>query len=238
MSSVVGDGIQSGRSEWKFDAAVAEVFDSHVGKSVPFYEETEQLSVSMSDWFLHDASLVYDLGCATGTTFERLLTRHPNKSIQCVGIDNSEAMLNQARARLGSYSGIKLVNEDLLDHSFKSDISLIYSLYTLMFIPAQQRIALCKKLYESLAKRGALILVEKVLDDDAFVTDVFTHLHWSKKAEMGFDVTEIYGKAQALRGVLVPFTLEENIDMLRCSGFSRISVFFKWCNFCGIVATK
>jgi tRNA (cmo5U34)-methyltransferase len=38
--------------------------------------------------------------------------------------------------------------------------------------------------------------------------------------------------------VLVPYRLEENRDLLRKVGFSAVDVFFKWYNFCGIVAIR
>lgn len=233
----VGDGIRVDRADWEFNAEVAKTFDSHVGKSVPYYNETQQLAVAMSDWFVRDGSLVYDIGCATGATIADLLQRHPKKRLRCVGLDNSAAMLVQAHQRLDALN-VQLIQEDVLQCSLESNISLIYCLYTLQFLDPQRRLEVCDRLYRNLVRRGAFILVEKVLDADPVVGDIYTHLHWAKKAEMGFDVSEIYGKAQSLRGVLVPFTTQENIRMLESIGFSRVSVFFKWCNFCGILAVK
>ena len=237
-TATAGDGIAADRAEWQFNAEVAKTFDIHVAKSVPLYDETQKLALEMSDWFVGDRCTVYDLGCATGLTLAGLLERHPQKAIRCVGIDNSEPMLDQARSRLAGHDQVQLIHGDALVQQFEPDISLFYSLYTLQFINAQKRLELCKRIHQSLSERGGLILVEKVLDHDPVVTDIFTHLHWSKKEEMGFDVKEIYTKAQALRGVLVPFTVQENIQMLNAAGFSRVSVFFKWCNFCGMVGVK
>jgi tRNA (cmo5U34)-methyltransferase len=234
-----GDGIEASPAEWKFTAEVAKSFDVHVAKSVPFYQETQSLVLEVADWFVSDHSLVYDLGCATGTTMAGLLERYPEKDIRCIGVDDSEAMLAKAGDRLeGHAAQIELRHEDLLTYEFEQGASLFYCLYTLQFINPQKRLMLCQRIHQALLQRGALILVEKVLDHDPVVTDIFTHIHWSKKAEMGFDVTEIYAKAQSLRGVLVPFTVQENVKMLEAAGFSRVSVFFKWCNFCGIIAVK
>ena len=38
--------------------------------------------------------------------------------------------------------------------------------------------------------------------------------------------------------MLVPYRLEENRELLTRAGFRTVDVFFKWFNFCGIVAVK
>ena len=43
---------------------------------------------------------------------------------------------------------------------------------------------------------------------------------------------------EALENVLIPYKLLENREMLLRAGFRYCEVFFKWYNFCGIVASK
>jgi len=38
--------------------------------------------------------------------------------------------------------------------------------------------------------------------------------------------------------VLIPYRLEENMQLLKEVGFCSVEVFFRWYNFCGIVAVK
>lgn len=234
-----GDNIQTLQSNWTFnDSAVAENFNQHVHRSVPYYLETQQLAVELSDWFVQSGGKIYDLGCATGSTIADLAKRHARKSLHFTGIDTSAQMLEKARKGLDGFARINLKQADACELPFEQDLSMVYSLYTLQFIDPQQRLELCKKIYSSLSRRGAFVLVEKVLDFDSMVGDIFVNLHWGKKAAMGFEPSEIYAKAQSLRGVLTPFTVEENLQMLKEAGFERTSVFFKWCNFAGIVAIK
>jgi tRNA (cmo5U34)-methyltransferase len=49
---------------------------------------------------------------------------------------------------------------------------------------------------------------------------------------------EIAQKREALENVLIPYRIEENIDLLRNAGFRSVESFFRWYNFCGILATK
>ena len=45
-------------------------------------------------------------------------------------------------------------------------------------------------------------------------------------------------KREALENVLSPYKLLENREMLIRSGFRYVDVFFKWYNFCGMIAVK
>ena len=53
-------------SSWTFGKS-SKKFDEHIKKSVPFYEESHNLICNLSDFFLHESSIVYDIGSSTGT---------------------------------------------------------------------------------------------------------------------------------------------------------------------------
>lgn len=53
-----------------------------------------------------------------------------------------------------------------------------------------------------------------------------------------FNDTDILDKNVSLRGIMKPLTLEENINILKESGFSEYEVFLKYNNFVGIMAIK
>lgn len=59
---LVDDLITSIPGEWKFDEQVSQHFDTHVRKSVPLYEEVQKAVIEISEWFIRDNSVVYDLG--------------------------------------------------------------------------------------------------------------------------------------------------------------------------------
>lgn len=49
---------------------------------------------------------------------------------------------------------------------------------------------------------------------------------------------EIANKREALENVLIPYRMEENFDLLNKVGFGSVEVFFRWYNFCAIIAIK
>jgi len=58
------------------------------------------------------------------------------------------------------------------------------------------------------------------------------------KKRHGYSEMEISKKREALENVLVPYKLMENREMLLRAGFRYCDVFFKWYNFCGMIALK
>ena len=85
--NIVGDSISSDNASWTFGGDVAKHFDNHVQKSVPFYHEGHDLVAKISDFFLFDNSICYELGCSTAKLSQLIAERHSNKKIKIIGID-------------------------------------------------------------------------------------------------------------------------------------------------------
>ena len=64
--ATVGDGIAAANAGWTFSNEVARTFSSHVSKSVPLYAEGHDLICTLSDFFVQDSSVCYELGSSTG----------------------------------------------------------------------------------------------------------------------------------------------------------------------------
>ena len=59
-------------SSWTFDKNVPKEFDKHIYKSVPLYHQIQWLCEELSDFYLKDDSLVYDIGCSTGSLLKKI----------------------------------------------------------------------------------------------------------------------------------------------------------------------
>lgn len=70
LRPVVGDSIVAENASWSFRGSVSENFTDHVRKSVPLYEEGHDLVCKVSDFFLQDGSLCYELGVSTGALIQ------------------------------------------------------------------------------------------------------------------------------------------------------------------------
>ena len=85
---------------------------------------------------------------------------------------------------------------------------------------------------------GCLILIEKVLSEDSTVNRLFMKYYYDMKKRNGYSEMEIAQKREALENVLVPYHYDENRALLLDNGFSACDAFFRWYNFCGMLAIK
>ena len=224
---------------FRFLKDVAENFDPHVRKSVPFYEEIQRMVTEMSDWFIHDNSRVYDLGISTGETFSNLCDKHQsNKRPQFIGIDNSEDMLTVARTNLRNYDNVTLYKHDLNNSIEIKDASFVTMLYTFQFVRPEIRQRLINDIYQGMIDNGALIIVEKILGNNPKFNEIWIELYNDMKLRHKLSLENIKAKADSLRGILTSYSQEKIINILHRSGFQDIDIFFKWYNFLGIIAVK
>lgn len=233
-------GEQEAIADFKFSREVATVFDDMVTRSVPFYPEIQRMIAEMAVDFATPGSAVYDLGCSTGTTFLQL---HPvlDPTVRFVGVDNSPEMLEKCRAKLSEHGmkrpcELKLAD---LDETVKvEDASVAMLILTLQFVRPLNRERLIADIYRGLRPNGCLFLVEKVLGEDSMFNRMFIKHYYEMKRRNGYSELEITQKREALENVLIPYKLLENRELLLRTGFRFVDVFFKWYNFCGMVAVK
>lgn len=230
-----------GAADFQFNAEVANVFDDLQSRSVPFYAELQRMIGELAADVVTPGSRVYDLGCSTGTTFLHL-DRAVAPDVPFTGIDNAEEMLKKCRDNLAAHGFSKrpldLLCADLNQGVHVDNASLVLMVLTLQFIRPLNRDRLLADVYQGLRTNGALIMVEKVLGEDSHFNRLFIKYHYDLKRRNGYSDTEISQRREALENVLIPYKFLENRDLLLRTGFRYVDVFFKWYNFCGIVAIK
>ena len=226
--------------DFTFDRSVALVFDDMVARSVPFYHEIQRMLVELAHDFAVPGSAVYDLGCATGTTLVNL-HRALEPSVRFVGVDNAAEMLDEARGKLAEHGvdrPVELECRDLNEGVTVTDASVALMVLTLQFIRPLRRDRLVEQVFQGLRPDGAFILVEKVLGEESIFNRFFIEHYYDLKRRNGYSEMEISQKREALENVLIPYKLLENRELLLRTGFRYVDVFFKWYNFCGIIAVK
>lgn len=226
--------------DFTFGRDVAAVFDDMVGRSVPFYAEIQRMIMELGADFAVPGTNVIDLGCATGTTLAAL-NQTVARGVRFIGIDNSDDMLARARDRLADVTAqrdLRLHFADLNEGVRFDNASLVLMVLTLQFIRPLRRERLVADVYRGLNDQGALVLVEKVLGEESLFNRLFIKYYYDMKRRHGYSELEISQKREALENVLIPYKLLENRELLLRTGFRYVDVFFKWYNFCGMVAVK
>jgi tRNA (cmo5U34)-methyltransferase len=227
-------------ADFAFGEKVASVFDDMLDRSVPFYRETQRMIVEMAGDFAVDGTNVYDLGCATGTTLLNLGQNIPS-NVKFVGVDYSQDMLDKCKKKLAEHNFSRehtLVCADLNQGIDIENASVVIMVLTLQFVRPLKRDNLVRSILKGLNENGCLILVEKVLGEDSFFNRLFIKYYYDFKKRNGYSELEISQKREALENVLIPYKLLENRELLLKEGFRYCDVFFKWYNFCGMVAVK
>ena len=54
--------------------------------------------------------------------------------------------------------------------------------------------------------------------------------------EITFQDKDEVPRREALENVLIPYTQDENVEMLKNAGFKHIEIIFRWCNFATFLA--
>lgn len=233
-----GQNIRAREAAWTFGGETPASFSAHVQKSVPFYDVGHELVCKLSDYFVKDQSVCYDLGTSTGILAGKLARRHAQRpGVQWIGIDIEPAMIEQARVENEGTAGLEFVDDDINLYPYEaSDLMTAY--YTIQFVPPAIRQDLYNRIFTTLNWGGAFILFEKVRACDARFQDIIQTLYTDYKLDQGYTPTEIINKTKSLKGVLEPFSTQGNLDLLKRAGFVDIITVFKYLCFEGFLAIK
>lgn len=232
-----GDGIVTMRSAWTFSGDVAKSFSQHVRSSVPLYDVGHETIGELSDFFIQDKSLCYELGTSVGTLTKQLAARHAHKpETKWIGIDSVPEMVEQAKSE-ACPPNVEFVVDDVTTMKLeKADLIVAY--YTIQFIPPHVRQDVINKIYEALNWGGAFICFEKVRACDARFQDYMSQIYTEFKLKQGYKPEEILQKTASLKSVLEPFSSQGNIDLFKRAGFEDIMTVQKWLCFEGFLCIK
>ncbi len=233
----VGDNIAAPNASWTFGADVADTFVSHVRRSVPFYDAGHELVCELSDFFVKDDSICYEIGVSTGELLGKLAQRNAAKGARWCGLDVEAPMIARAEKHLEGLSNVEVHVGDAISWDFKKT-DMVISYYCLQFVPPKARQLVVDTIYERLNWGGCFVLFEKVRAYDARFQDMMSSLYQEFKLRQEFSPSEIVAKARSLKGVLEPFSTQGNIDMLKRAGFVDVMSVMKYVCFEGFLAIK
>lgn len=233
----------SATRDFTFDTKVAQVFDDMVSRSVPFYAEIQQTLADLAVQFLPEQDgAVCDLGCSTGTTLDLILSSPAcPATAHGYGIDNAEAMLEQAREKLATHLSAQratLTVADLDSDLQLPPVNVVLMNWTLQFVRPIHREGLLKRIHDSLKPGGALLMAEKVLVQDSLLNRLYIELYYRYKTRQGYTAEEIQRKRESLENVLIPYRVEENVELLKRCGFATVDTCFRWLNWAAFVAVR
>lgn len=215
-------------------------FDQHIAREIRGYDILDNIITGFADSLIEDSTNVYDIGCSTGRLIHRLATSLENetdesrrRTVQFIGFEPNRNLVNNSL--LGSK--VRIIQEKVTRQTTFDNASVIFSIFTLQFIPVNERQRVLRQVYKGLNMNGAFIWAEKVYSSDPQIESLITKQHLAFKRE-GSSAEDILNKDQRLQAIMRPLQLSRDIQMLKRAGFERYEIFWRVNNFMALVAIK
>lgn len=222
---------------FRFDGAVADVFDDMIRRSIPGYEALVRLIAVAARRYARDDTVIYDLGCSLGT-LTLAMRRAVQKRVAIVAIDESPAMIQRCERlieRDNSPVPVHVVCGDIAQHPIEH-ASLVVMNFTLQFMPTERRLELLRSIRSGLVPGGVLVLSEKLAFDTESRARLLQELHDDFRRANGYTDLEISRKRDALEQVLRCDTEEVQRRRLADAGFGQVEPWFRGLNFASWLA--
>ena len=236
-------------ARFSFDEQVVACFPDMIRRSVPGYGQV----LAMLPLFARRhckyrqqnndgqrVSRIYDLGCSLGGATMALAGEFESSDLQIKAVDISPAMTTEAEKLLSDNypkHDIEVITADIRDIELEPCDMVILNL-TLQFLPAEDRVAVLKKIYNALSEGGILVLTEKTHAVDEQYDAWLVERYYDFKRANGYSEMEISGKRNALENVLITDALDQHHQRLSDVGFARHLTWFQFLNFVSVVAFK
>jgi len=226
--------------DFTFDEQVAEVFPDMIERSVPGYSNIISAIGMLTSRFAKADTRLYDLGCSLGAATIAMRRHLSLPGCELVAVDNSAAMVERCRRHIQAFRGqapVEVICADIRDINI-DNASVVVLNFTLQFIPAEDRLALLKKIHRALVPGGIVIVSEKFSFDDPASQALLVDLHHDFKRANGYSELEISQKRSALEKVLIPDSIDQHKARFAEAGFGSAEVWYQCFNFGSMVAIR
>jgi len=123
------------------------------------YPEWKYRRMAIDALRLKPGDTIVEIGCGTGLNFE-LLERTVGPEGRIIGVDLTEAMLQQAHQRVKEqgWKNVELIHEDALRYEFPERVNGVISTFAISLIPGAANIV--QHASEALASKGRMALLD------------------------------------------------------------------------------
>lgn len=216
----------SSSQKWVFDEKVAARFTNEAEQHIPLYWQTIELSVETIKTSFNTNAKILEIGCATGNTLAYLVSQGFS---QLIGCDSSPAMLDKAYQKLQHFQ-IPLIETAHFPIQY-APFDVVMCNWTMHFI--KEREQYIQAIFKGLKSGGLFMMTDKTIQSDAMKM-----LYHHFKLKQGLTLEQIEQKDRTLQGVLVPYSLEQNLMMLKQTGFINLEILSAMFGFITFLAWK
>lgn len=220
-----------------------EGFDNHISQSIRGYNDLIGDVINLSQYFVENDTYVYDIGCSTGKMLKSMIRQNSQvaERAKYVGIEIEEDFKPHFEESMENVvpPNLNFICGDVRDVEFSPLTSLVTSIFTLQFMPRQDRQNLIESIYDCLIPGGGFIFAEKTLANNPMIQEMRTFTYYDFKRN-SFTYDDIMTKEKKLRSMLKSNTRDELIGMCVEAGFEKNCIDTFWQNyaFTGFIAVK
>lgn len=192
---------------WTFeDQKVAAIFDRHVREQLPWYDLATKAVAQIARHYIGAGGLVYDIGASTGNIGNALRPTLEERDARLVAIESAAEMAE----RYAGPGRLEVAHAE--DYHFEPfDFAVCF--LVLIFLRPDRARDLLQRLRDRIAYGGAILVVERMLPPDGYMSIVSSRLTLATKLEGGVTPEEIIAKELSLGGVQRPLSREILTDL-------------------------
>lgn len=221
--------------DFAFNDDVVRVFPDMIRRSVPGYELIMPMGGLIAARHMGANGTAFDLGCSLGASSLALLSQCDSPSVRVIGVDNSAAMIKQAKENIGD-PRLSFRCEDLMQ-SDVSGANVVMLNFVMQFLAPHQRGDLLTQIANCMDPSGLLILSEKVRDEEPQKQAFYDSTHLAWKRANGYSELEVSQKRQALENVMHVESSQTHTARLRTAGFTDVVQWFHCMNWASFAAS-
>lgn len=216
-------------NDWTFEK-FADKFDSHVREQLPWYELVTESVAYIARNYLPKNGLIYDIGASTGNMAKALIPLMNERNATMVAIESDPDMCEALEHSDAKHFRVSVLNAEAQYVSYQAfDVATIF--LTAMFLPVEKQHLFIQDLYDNLRAGGAIIIVDKICDEEGYFSTVMKRLTMYWKLKNGAKSEAIIDKELSLSGIQRPL----DADLLIAFGAKQ---FFQLGEFKGWVIEK
>jgi len=204
-------------------------YDSKITKSIPFYEESFNILISIIKGSGTEPKRILEIGVGTGNLTLSLLKCFPSASL--FGIDLVENYVLKAKQKLSAFDDRAILAvRDIEDFEFNENYDLVVTSYVFHHIKNNTQNSIYGSIFEHLNPGGMFINADFVDSSSRYFSTLFDDIRMQYMRSRGLDESTIKSDYLDHRKLEIPMPLEEQIRVLSQIGFSEVECFWKYLN--------